>query len=168
VVKHLPNKWYISLVLYICNFRIDTLISNRYHHLLLLRTFWRRRWPDLLNLYIRQLIRSKVGSQGTRIDKGQLGAVTHTCNLSYSGGKDQEDWGSRPALGKKLSRLPAPQSLPIKAELTAYTCHPSNTYGKYKTLRPNHSTTKKKKKKKRKRNWYSFIKRHLNLWTASG
>jgi hypothetical protein len=26
--------------------------------------------------------------------------VVHTCNLSYSGGRDQEDLSSKPALGK--------------------------------------------------------------------
>jgi hypothetical protein len=30
----------------------------------------------------------------------QLGVVAHTCNPSYSGGRDQEDQGSKPALGR--------------------------------------------------------------------
>jgi hypothetical protein len=30
----------------------------------------------------------------------QLGAVAHACNPSYSGGRDQKDHNSKPALGK--------------------------------------------------------------------
>jgi hypothetical protein len=30
----------------------------------------------------------------------QLGMVVHICNLSYLGGRDQEEWGLRPALAK--------------------------------------------------------------------
>jgi hypothetical protein len=33
--------------------------------------------------------------------KPRLGMVLHTCNPSYSGGRDQEDGGPRPALDKK-------------------------------------------------------------------
>jgi hypothetical protein len=32
--------------------------------------------------------------------KQQAGAMAHTCNLSYWGGRDQEDPGLKPALGK--------------------------------------------------------------------
>jgi hypothetical protein len=31
--------------------------------------------------------------------------VAHTCNPSYSGGRDQENRGSKPALGKEFVRL---------------------------------------------------------------
>jgi hypothetical protein len=30
----------------------------------------------------------------------KLGAMAHTCNPSYSGGRDLEDGGSMPAMGK--------------------------------------------------------------------
>jgi hypothetical protein len=30
------------------------------------------------------------------------GAVAHTCDPSYSGGRDQEDWGSRPVQANSL------------------------------------------------------------------
>jgi hypothetical protein len=32
----------------------------------------------------------------------RLGGVAHVCNPSYSGSKDEEDCGLRPAQGKKL------------------------------------------------------------------
>jgi hypothetical protein len=31
--------------------------------------------------------------------------MAHTCNPSYSAGRDQEDRGSKPALGKQFTRL---------------------------------------------------------------
>jgi hypothetical protein len=31
--------------------------------------------------------------------------VAHTCNPSYSGGSDQEDWGLKPAPDKQFSKL---------------------------------------------------------------
>jgi hypothetical protein len=30
--------------------------------------------------------------------------VAHTCNPSYLGGRDQEDWGSKPAKAKKFMK----------------------------------------------------------------
>jgi hypothetical protein len=38
------------------------------------------------------------------IGKSQV-PVAHTCNPSYSGGRDQEDPGSKSVLGKKFSSL---------------------------------------------------------------
>jgi hypothetical protein len=32
-------------------------------------------------------------------------SVAHTCNTSYSGGRDQEDCNSKPALGKQFREL---------------------------------------------------------------
>jgi hypothetical protein len=40
---------------------------------------------------------------GERKEKHEgLELVAHTCNPSYSGGRDQEDRGSKPARGKSL------------------------------------------------------------------
>jgi hypothetical protein len=36
--------------------------------------------------------------------QGKLGTVAHACNPSYSGDRDQEDHGSKPALGRELTR----------------------------------------------------------------
>jgi hypothetical protein len=41
------------------------------------------------------------------LNKGLLtgwAVVAHTCNSSYSGGRDQEDQGSKSALGKQFER----------------------------------------------------------------
>jgi hypothetical protein len=45
--------------------------------------------------------------------KMRLGVVVHTCNPSYSGGRDQEDHDLRPTSAKKLGGTP---SQPIKVE----------------------------------------------------
>jgi hypothetical protein len=42
--------------------------------------------------------------------RSQTGPVAHNCNLSYSGGRDWEDCGSRTAQGKKLARSCQPIS----------------------------------------------------------
>jgi hypothetical protein len=39
--------------------------------------------------------------------------VAHACNPSYSGGRDQEDYGSKPGPGKQFAR-PYPEKNPSK------------------------------------------------------
>jgi hypothetical protein len=52
-----------------------------------------------------QLPRTKKGDlfyQTTKLPKEltiSWAPVAHVCNPNYSGGRDQEDWGSKPALG---------------------------------------------------------------------
>jgi hypothetical protein len=55
--------------------------------------------------------------------KGKLSTVVHTCNLSYSGGRDQEDWSSRPARAKSYISTNA------KRSMLMCTCHSSYTGG---------------------------------------
>jgi hypothetical protein len=50
----------------------------------------------------------------------KLNIVAHTCNPSYSGGKDQEDQGSRPAWAK--SKIPYQQK---KLGMVACASYPS-------------------------------------------
>jgi hypothetical protein len=47
--------------------------------------------------------------------------VLHTCNPSYSGGRDQEDQGSKPAQMKKL----VSSDLKKQAGVVAYSCNKS-------------------------------------------
>jgi hypothetical protein len=71
--------------------------------------------------------------------KGQA-LVAHTCNCSYSGGRDQEDRGSKPTRANSSAR-PYPKK-PFTIGLVEWV--------KVKPLSSGPSTTKKKKKKKRK------------------
>jgi hypothetical protein len=77
---------------------------------------------------------------------GSWGSVAHTCNPSYSGGSDQEDCGSKPALGKQFQRPFLKKTHHKKKGLVAWLKHlPS----KNEALSSNPSTNKRKKKKKK-------------------
>jgi hypothetical protein len=67
-----------------------------------------------------------------------LALVAHTCNPSYSGGRDQEDRSSKPAQENGSTR-----------PYVENTHHKNRTVGvaKVKALSSNPSTTKKKKRK---------------------
>jgi hypothetical protein len=54
--------------------------------------------------------------------KIRSGAIAHTCNPSYSGGRDWEDQGSRPTWIKKFKR---PYLHFCKLDMVAHSCHPS-------------------------------------------
>jgi hypothetical protein len=62
--------------------------------------------------------------------------VAHTCNPSYSGGRDQEDHGSKPAQANSSARPYLKKSF-TKIGLVEWL--------KVKTLSSNSNTTKKKK-----------------------
>jgi hypothetical protein len=46
-----------------------------------------------------------------KLDAHTRALVTHTCNPSYSGGRDQEDLGSRPAQANSLRDLISKKTL---------------------------------------------------------
>jgi hypothetical protein len=50
------------------------------------------------------------------MDEG-MSTMVHTCNSSYSGGRDQEDHGSKPAWWESISTN--------KLGIVLCTCHPS-------------------------------------------
>jgi hypothetical protein len=47
-------------------------------------------------------LREYILSFSTRKKSDSWLLVAHTCNPSYSGGRDQEDWGSKPAWANSL------------------------------------------------------------------
>jgi hypothetical protein len=67
--------------------------------------------------------------------------VAHACNPSYSGGRDQEDHGSKPARANS-SRDPISKKTFTKIGLVEWL--------KVKALSSNTSTAKKKKKERKK------------------
>jgi hypothetical protein len=67
--------------------------------------------------------------------------VAHACNLSYSGGRDQEDYGSKPAWANSSTRPYLEETLHKKGLVH---------WLKMKAPSSNPSTAKKKKKKKKK------------------
>jgi hypothetical protein len=77
--------------------------------------------------------------------------VAHACNLSYSGGRDQEDHGSKPVLTNSM-----------QDPISKTTHHKKGLAEWLKALSSSPRTTKKKKKKKRKeRNNLLKYKRHV-------
>jgi hypothetical protein len=52
--------------------------------------------------------------------------MAHTCNPSYLGGWDWEDWGLRPALGEKSLWDPISVEKEKKLGMEVYTCHPGD------------------------------------------
>jgi hypothetical protein len=47
---------------------------------------------------------SKAGSTWGKFNRESQVPMVHTCNPTYSGSRDQEAHGSKPALGKQLTR----------------------------------------------------------------
>jgi hypothetical protein len=71
--------------------------------------------------------------------------VAHTCNLSYSGGRDQEDHSSKPATGKQFLR-PYLKNTQHKTGLADASS--SSLPSKREALSSNRSTTKKIKRER--------------------
>jgi hypothetical protein len=77
------------------------------------------------------------------MDLGRV-LVAHDCNPSYSGGRDQEDSGSKPAMGKQFVR-PYLKKYPTKKRAGRVT-----QVVEHEALSLNPSTSRKKKKKKKR------------------
>jgi hypothetical protein len=71
--------------------------------------------------------------------------VVHACNPSYSGGRDQEDHGSKPAQANSLQDLILGKN-PQKSGLAELLIVVEYMLSKCEALSSNATTTKKKKK----------------------
>jgi hypothetical protein len=71
--------------------------------------------------------------------------VAHACNPSYSGGRDQEDHSSKPALGKQFSR-PYLEKNPSYKRTDEVSPAVSMPDWQHEALSSNPSAAKKKKK----------------------
>jgi hypothetical protein len=76
------------------------------------------------------------------IDQTDRVLVAHACNPSYSGGRDQEDCGSKPAQANSLQDLISKKLITEKGLVE---------WLKVYTLSSNPRTTKKERKKERKK-----------------
>jgi hypothetical protein len=72
----------------------------------------------------------------------EAGHLTHTCNPTYSGDRDQGDRGLKPALGKQFERPYLKKTITKRGGIVAHGADP-------KSPPPNHKKKKKKKGKKK-------------------